>query len=277
MEDCVVQHLDKTSKDGSFTILQISDTHLFSRADDKLLGVKTADSFDAVLKAITKQNRDYEAILVTGDLSQDYTSESYRRFADMIIPLQKPVYWLPGNHDDGPLMRRIMPEFGISSARNIIIGDWQFVMLNTQVYSVPHGWILPDELNYLQECIISHPDKHTVICLHHNTFELGSAWLDQHELKNKEELLNVAYSNKNVKLILCGHVHQEHDFEKNGVRFISSPSTSIQFSLNSYNFSLDSIGPGWRYLTFYPNGEIKTEVHRLDKDLFVPDFKIGGY
>ena len=265
------KHQDRVS------VLQLTDMHLFGNDDERLLGVDTAASFQAVLDAIMQEGRDIDIVLATGDLSQDYSYDSYKRFAKMIKQLQKPVFWLPGNHDDGPLMRRIMPDFGVSIARNIICGKWQFIMLNTQVYSVPHGWILPNELDYTKQCIDDNPDLYTVVCLHHNTFPVNSAWLDQHELKNKEELLGLVYQKKNVKLILCGHVHQEHDFTRDGIRYISSPSTSIQFEPLSFNFGLDATGPGCRYLTLDNSGLIDTEVHRIDFERFVPDFAVGGY
>ncbi len=259
------------------SVLQITDMHLFGKEHDCLLGVDTAASFQAVIEAINAQQTHFDIILATGDLSQDYSTESYRRFAQMVNQLQKPVFWLPGNHDDGPLMRRVMPDFGISIARNIIVGKWQFIMLNTQVYSVPHGWILPDQLAYTQQCIEDNIDKFTVVCLHHNTFPVNSAWLDQHELKNKYELLDLIRQYPNVKLVLCGHVHQEQDFVRDNIRFISSPSTSIQFEPFSFNFALDAKGPGWRYLNFANNGLITTEVYRLPAQRFIPDFAIGGY
>lgn len=262
---------------SQISVLQLTDMHLFARDAETLLGVDTAKSFQAVLDAIKDQNRYYDIILATGDLSQDYSADSYKRFSEMMKPLNKPVFWLPGNHDDGPLMRRIMPGLGISNARNVIIGNWQFILLNTQVYSVPHGWILPSELEYTKVCIEEHPDLNTVVCLHHNTLKVNSAWLDQHELKNKEELISLIEKYPQVKLVLCGHVHQETDTINNGVRYISSPSTSIQFEPFSYNFGLDNKGPGWRYLEFFENGTIETEVFRLPFERFLPDFAIGGY
>ncbi len=269
--------LKSCNNSNCITALQVTDMHLFGHENDCLLGIDTAYSFQAVIDAVRQQNIAFDIILATGDLSQDYSYDSYKRFAEMVKQLEKPVFWLPGNHDDGPLMRRIMPEFGVSIARNIIIGEWQFIMLNTQVYSVPHGWILPDQLEYAHKCINDNPHLKTVICLHHNTFPVNSAWLDQHELKNKNELLDLVYKHPQVKLVLCGHVHQETDFVSNNVRFISSPSTSIQFEPLSFNFGLDAQGPGWRYLNFYSNGNIDSTVYRLNFDDFKPDFAIGGY
>lgn len=270
--------LQPQNNNGCFSVLQISDMHLYEQEDAKLLGVDTAKSFQAVIDAIKKQNKSFDMILATGDLSQDYSEGSYVRFAKMIKNFSQPVYWLPGNHDDGPKMARVMPSLGISNAKNIIIGNWQFILLNTQVYSSPMGWAEPSQLAFIKECINSHPELHVAVCLHHNAFSIESTWLDQHELKNKKDLVDLIHNNTQVKLILCGHVHQERDFfDDSGVRFISSPATSIQFTPYSFNFSLDALGPGWRYLTFYPDGHIETEVHRVPFEQFVPDFAIGGY
>ncbi len=264
--------------DGAFRALQLTDTHLFADPGAGFLGINTAGSLEAVLRAVKAQGRDFDLILVTGDIAQDYSEGAYRNFARIMHEaFPQPVFWLPGNHDDGPKMARVFPGLGVSIAKHITVGLWQFVMLNTQVYSAPFGWITPEELNYLRMCLDNRPDLYSVVCLHHNAFGVNSAWLDQHELRNKEELLGLVRRYPGVKLVLCGHVHQEVDFVKNGIRFIASPATSIQFEPMSFNFGLDSKGPGWRYLTFTPDGGISTEVYRLPFEMFKPDFEVGGY
>ncbi len=279
MQDYTLDRVSITPfrEDKAFTVLQITDTHLFGKEGYTLVGIDTAKSLEAVVQAIKQQNRKYDFVLTTGDLSQDYSVESYKRFAEITKPLDAPLFWLPGNHDDGPLMYREMAGLGISKARNIIVGNWQFIMLNTQVYDNPMGWIQPDQLDYIYSCINLHPDLHVAICLHHNPFEVKCLWLDAHVLKNKDELLRLVDNCPQIKLVLCGHVHQENDFVRNNVRFISSPSTSIQFAPLCDRFTLDSKGPGWRYLTFTPDGGISTEVYRLPDGMYVPDFTVGGY
>ncbi len=263
--------------DQPIRLLQITDTHLFAEAEGQLLGIRTAESFQAVLDAVNAQQQPFDLILATGDLSQDYSTASYSRFADMVRPLSRPVFWLPGNHDDGPLMRRVMPDFGISDARQVLLPNWQIILLDTQVYSVPHGWLKPEQMSFLEQCLSSQPERYSVICLHHNTFPVGSTWLDQHDLKNGGDLLGLLERFPRARLVLCGHVHQETDLEHNGVRFISSPSTCIQFEPLSRDFGLDTKGPGWRYLQLYPNGRVETQVYRLPDGHFVPDGAATGY
>ena len=83
-------------------LLQITDTHLFASAEGRLLAVPTAQSLAAVLERVQANEHRSISSLATGDLSQDHSPESYQRFASMMAPLARPIYWLPGNHDDGP-------------------------------------------------------------------------------------------------------------------------------------------------------------------------------
>ncbi len=77
-------------------ILQVTDTHLFAGKHESLLGVNTWASYDAVLDAIIAQQRDYDLIVATGDLSQDHSVEAYQHFVEGISRLPKPCVWLPG-------------------------------------------------------------------------------------------------------------------------------------------------------------------------------------
>ena len=269
--------LKPRSADGKLRVLQITDTHLFADENGDLLGVKTAQSFNAVLEEIQKQNIDFDFVLMTGDISQDYSVESYQRFANMIKCLNKPVFFLPGNHDDGPLMYRIFNRLGVSTARNIICGNWQFILLNSEVYGVAHGWVQRDQLEYAERCVEEHPNLHSVVCIHHLPLLVGSDWLDTQTLHNQDEFHVFMQRFPAVKLVLSGHVHQEVDVIRQNIRYIATPSTSIQFVPKSRDFALDSKGPGWRYFSFSKDGSIDTVVCRLNTDRFRPRMDVGGY
>ncbi|WP_428772996.1 3',5'-cyclic-AMP phosphodiesterase, partial [Vibrio sp.] len=145
--------LSSSSTDQSaIRLLQITDTHLFAPADGSLLSVNTIDSFQAVVKAIVAQQSHYDAILATGDISQDHSAESYQRFADGIRPLQQTCYWLPGNHDFKPNMGSVLPSQQIQQCEHILLGDhWQMIMLDSQVVGVPHGRLSDQQLQLLDQ------------------------------------------------------------------------------------------------------------------------------
>ncbi|MDA0148732.1 3',5'-cyclic-AMP phosphodiesterase [Vibrio sp. LaRot3] len=262
----------------SIKLLQITDTHLFENEDGCLLSVNTNGSFEAVVEAIQNTDFEFDAILATGDISQDHTDKSYQRFEQGIVPLQKPCYWLPGNHDYKPSMDSVLPSPQIIQTQHVMLGEhWQMILLDSQVVGVPHGRLSDQQLELLDRKLAEHPDKHTLVLLHHHPILVGSAWLDQHTLKDAEHFWQVIEKHNNVKAVLCGHVHQDMQVEKSGAIAMATPSTCVQFKPNSDDFALDETSPGWRELELHADGRFDTRVKRLAKGSFLPNFDSTGY
>ncbi|MEM7887897.1 3',5'-cyclic-AMP phosphodiesterase [Morganella morganii] len=261
-------------------ILQITDTHLFAGETDTLLGINTLHSYHAVLDAIVKQQLPADLIVATGDLVQDQSTRAYQRFTDGIARLPAPCVWLPGNHDYQPSMAQELAAAGISPSKQVLLGDqWQILLLDSQVQSVPHGELSDDQLIWLDNCLAQQPDCHTVVMLHHHPLASGCTWLDQHSLRNSHMLAEVLTRYQNIEGILCGHIHQDLDVMWNGIRMLATPSTCVQFKPHCTNFTLDTAAPGWRYLelTTGDNPSLTTQLFRLDTDEFSPDLGSDGY
>ncbi|WCE29291.1 3',5'-cyclic-AMP phosphodiesterase [Vibrio sp. SCSIO 43137] len=266
------------SDNSSIQLLQITDTHLFSDTDGCLLSVNTLESFHAVVDEIIQSDICFDAILATGDISQDHTAESYQRFEQVIAPLTKPCFWLPGNHDFKPSMQSILPSAQVQADTHVLAGEhWQIILLDSQVKGVPHGKLSEQQLAFLDEKLSENPSLHSLVLLHHHPVLVGSAWLDQHTLSEAENLWAVVAKHQNVKGLLCGHVHQDYDQVHHGVRVITTPSTCVQFKPDSQDFALDGLSPGWRTLELFNDGSIKTKVYRLPNGRFLPDFASSGY
>ena len=265
-------------KNGPIRLLQITDTHLFALPEGALLGVPTLKSFQSVVEQVQQQSPHFDAILATGDISQDRTVQSYQHFVEGIEPLKKPCYWLPGNHDYKPSMGGVLPSPQIKDCEHLLIGEhWQVVILDSQVVGVPHGALSTEQLQLLDSALSQHSERHSLILLHHHPLPAGSAWLDQHQLKDNEVFWEVLAKHRNVSGILCGHIHQEMDCIVNNIRLMATPSTCVQFLPDSNDFALDSKAPGWRTLDLLPNGEIVTQVYRLEQCDFSADADAGGY
>ena len=82
-----------------FSIAQITDIHLFVDEKQELLGLQTTKSFQAVIEKLQHLQPQLDLLLLTGDLSQDGTPESYENIQNLLNPLALPTYWLAGNHD----------------------------------------------------------------------------------------------------------------------------------------------------------------------------------
>lgn len=263
---------------ASIRILQITDTHLFAGKNETLLGVNTWESYQAVLSAIHARGQYYDLIVATGDLAQDHSQQAYYHFAEGIAPFGRPCVWLPGNHDFQPAMYGALQDAGISPAKQVLVGDaWQILLLDSQVFGVPHGELSDYQLEWLERVLSEAPERQTLLLLHHHPLPAGCSWLDQHSLRNSAGLDEVLRHYPQVKTLLCGHIHQELDAMWNGRRVLATPSTSVQFKPHCSNFTLDTIAPGWRWLELHPDGTLTTEVCRIEGAQFSPDTASEGY
>ncbi|HEY5716085.1 MAG TPA: 3',5'-cyclic-AMP phosphodiesterase [Psychromonas sp.] len=267
----------QSDQQGCLQFLQITDTHLFSDRNKDLLGIKTVESYEAVIEHAARYSSTCQAVLSTGDLSQDHSRQSYLDFTSQMKKLNLPCYWLPGNHDMQSVMLPSLVQQGLIQTRQIVSDFWQIILLDSQVEGVPHGFLSEQQLSFLQQALTEYPNKYVLICVHHHVLPVKSAWLDQHILKNSDKFLDLIQSFPNVRAVLSGHVHQAFDIELNNVRFLTSPSTCVQFKPNCADFAVDDRAPGYRYLALNKNGSISTKVERLEHGLFTPGKDAKGY
>ena len=270
--------IPRIADNAQIRVLQLTDTHLFQGRHESLLGVNTWAGFRAVLDAILERQDHFDLIIATGDLAQDHSVQAYRNFAEGISRLPFPCVWLPGNHDFQPAMYDTLASAGISQCRHVLLGDhWQVLLLDSQVYGVPHGMLCDFQLEWLEATLSRTPERDTLILLHHHPVPSGCRWLDQHSLRNSHQLDAVLQGYPRVRALICGHIHQEMDEDWKGRRVLSSPSTCVQFKPHCNRFTIDALPPGWRWLTLKPGGEIETAVCRLNTTGFLPDMESEGY
>ena len=98
------------------TILQISDTHIIPKGSFVSNVLDTSASLKKLVIRINKirpQIENIDCVLVSGDISDDGSSESYERFKLILAPLRLPIYVIPGNHDSRENMRKAFLGSGI--------------------------------------------------------------------------------------------------------------------------------------------------------------------
>lgn len=138
--------------------------------------------------------------MATGDLVQDQSPQAYQHFADGIARIPAPCVWLPGNHDYPPAMVKTLRIAGISSAKQVLIGDeWQILMLDSQLQDVPHGELSEQQLEWMKASLDAEPERTTLIMLHHHPLASGCTWLDQHSLRNSHILADYLKATQMLK------------------------------------------------------------------------------
>lgn len=245
------------------TIAQVTDIHLFASEHQQLLGMPTTDSFNAVIERLKKMRDELDLLLLTGDLSGDGTSQSYGNLQSLLSPLFLPSYWLPGNHDDSIVMNEVLNSGLVSRRKCFERGEWNFILLDSSIAGKVYGYLRDETLNWLDSQLGMAGDKPTVIALHHPPFRINSRWLDNSSLQNSEDFFAVLDKYLQVKLVLCGHIHQEFCTQRNGVDYLGTPSTCVQFQPKSKKFALEQKSPGFRLMKLYPNGTWESWVERV--------------
>jgi Icc protein len=248
-------------KDPVLTVLQISDTHLHAAADSRMRGVTTYATFLAVLEHAQRDRRwPVDAILATGDIVQDESRAGYERFRAALEPLGVPVYAIPGNHDDPNLMGEILMSGDFQLGGELRRDSWSIVLLSTFLAGEDAGGLGPARLQGLKQALAAHTGQHILVAMHHHPLPMGSAWLDGVALRDSADFWQIVDRQRNVRAVICGHVHQAADRTRNHVRFLSTPSTCAQFLPGNEFFALDDRPPGMRWLELYADGSLETEV-----------------
>ncbi|MFT5591955.1 MAG: Icc protein [Oceanicoccus sp.] len=256
--------------------IQITDCHLFASDEGKLLGMDTQASLNAVLDIIHSEQSQFDFYLCTGDLSQDGSVESYQYLKDLLAKDGKEQFWIPGNHDYRSNMLQVVNEEQ-EMLTVIKKGHWQLILLDSQVPGSVFGNLAQSQLDLLEAALKADSTSHTLITMHHHPKPMGCKWLDTQQIRNSQALLDIVDKYDNVRVVLWGHVHQDSDKMVDGVRYISTPSTCVQFTPESSDFDVDKEGPGYRWVELNDDGTISTGVSRVVGIDFEIDYTIKGY
>jgi len=261
-------------------ITQITDTHLYGTPSGTLLKMNTSETLGHVLELVKENEKDIDLVLATGDIAQDASDKAYGNFLEIIASLSSPFRWIPGNHDNSTVMNRIAEGTG-ASEKTAQLNNWLIILLDSSILGQVHGKLAKTEIKFLSSVLRAAEQddsiEHCLITMHHNPVPGNSAWMKDIGLENGKEFFDVIKLSKKVKCVLYGHIHQELDFEYEGVRCLCTPSTCIQFKPNVTSFSLDKVNPGYRSLLLFSDGSIETEVRRVSGENFEADYNSPGY
>lgn len=267
------------NKNRKYRIVQITDSHLFADRSTIFDGLNTFDTLCDVVELVCGQQEHIDCLLCTGDLAQDSSIQAYHNFLEAMAPLRAPQMWISGNHDIRSNMQQSLERHSVHLGRSAQLGNWRIILLNSNVEGQIYGLLDQKELADLDlELADSERNgAHVLVCVHHNCLPVQAAWLQQHCLKNSDELFSVLDRYTHVRGILYGHIHQEFEAARNGVKIMASPSTCIQFHPTCDDFTIDNAKPGYRWLVLCADGEISSGVERVQGKSYDIDFSSTGY
>lgn len=250
---------------GPIQLVHITDCHLTAADWERVGGVDTGATLAAVLEDMENHAPPPDLIVATGDLSQDGSPGSYRRFAELLGRVGAPVYCLGGNHDAGDAMLAVLLRHGLHMERVLRTGAWFIHLLPTSLAGREEGRAQAAELEALDTALRANRDKHALICLHHHPVPVGGPWGAGVGIENPEDLFRVADGHTNVRCLLWGHVHRSFQAEREGVQLLATPATSFAVIADARGYpAIGPARPGYRRLTLHDDGTIESEVRWVD-------------
>lgn len=226
-------------------IAQITDLHL---RPSGLTCYRVSDTnmrAERAVKALLALEPRPDAVVVTGDLTDNNDPREYAQARRMLSKLPMPVYLLPGNHDQSDGMKAAFSDYpGIRDTVSgkiyyaADIGSLRLIALDSNVPGKPHGHLGQEQLDWLSRTL-SESDKPTILAIHHPPCLTGIPHMDGIGLADGEALADVVRPHAHVERIICGHVHRPLVTSFAGKIMTLAPSTAHQLVLE---FSEDAPG-----------------------------------
>ncbi|SEK67772.1 Icc protein [Colwellia chukchiensis] len=245
----------------AFVLAQISDSHLFAQRSGCHHQANVYENLTAVLLAIKNQPV-IDAIVFTGDLTQDHSDASYQLFVQAFTEskINLPVYFLAGNHDEPELLERYLSKAPFRKEKLIERGQWQLLLLATKS-ATPAGVFAQSQVEFADSVI--NPNKFQLVLMHHHAVDAGY-FIDRHGLENPLEFQQFLSAHPSIQAVACGHIHQgltlPITLPKRSVNLYTCPATSIQFDRQADGVKNNGQPPGFRLFTLADCGQITTTV-----------------
>ena len=255
-------------RERTYTVVQLTDLHLLSAPDARLLGIDTAATFEAAVDAAL-QGRAVDAVVVTGDIAHDGEPAAYRRAQAVLSRYHRgPTNWLPGNHDIDASMQAALP-----TNEDIVLGRWQLLAIDTHVDGEEYGHVGDDELARIARTLARSSAEHIVAFGHHPCVPVGTPWLDKGCIDDARALIDLLARDGRVRAYAFGHIHHGASYAGAAWPILSSPATCFEFAQGGARFGVETRTPGCRRFSLAPSGALESEVVRASAPLVTPDPK----
>jgi len=253
---------------SSFRVVQVTDTHVTTASGavtvlGLLADIDAGDPMihlDAVLESIASLEPAADVIVGTGDLADTGDPEAYRRWRERFLPLDVPVWVLPGNHDLADAFDAHLVGDGIDSATSSRHGDWSFLYVRTG--NTEWGEIDPDHIAELRSELAASDAAHVFVWIHHPPV---GQHLAAHEMLVREDLRAVLAGDDRVRAIAAGRVHVAAEHELDGIPVFLAPSTYT-----------GRPAPGFRTFDLHSDGTVVSAVHHIESRFTFDDEQVAG-
>ncbi len=169
---------------------------------------------NAIDRLLTRQEAisPIDALLVTGDISDDGTAESYAIARAEFERLGLRLLVVPGNHDAREAFRKAfadLPEIPRTGPIDWAtqVGDTHVIGLDTLIEGQGGGRLSNQSLSFLSDALNAAGREDVVIAMHHPPLQTNIKFMDAIGLQNTDALAEVLNHAAGRVRVVAGHVH----------------------------------------------------------------------
>lgn len=245
-------------------LAQLSDLHICEEWE----GVDPVAQLERVVAAIPALPNPLDAVLVTGDLTDDGSEEHYRRARELLERLDAPLYVLPGNHDDRGNLRAAfdLPGDGDEPVNYTAeVGALRLVCFDSNVSGQDAGSYDQERLEWLDATLREQPEAPTLLALHHPPLPTGIPEWDAINLTaaDREAIAEVVARHPQLRLVTGGHLHRTAAGSIGGCAVLSAPSACLQVQPNYEHDEVTFVGPPGFAIHVLRGDELSSQVQML--------------
>lgn len=213
-------------------VVQITDMHLFADKAQQLQGHCTYQNLAETIDYLLAVKEDPHFVLVTGDISQDESAQSYQWARAQLERLNATVYWIDGNHDDKSIVKPIFESSSrLQQLHHLTTHSWDFIALNTCRRGTDDGYLEADELADFWQKVERAKGNHKniAVVMHHHPYPVATPLVDACMLQQADDFLAQVKQHAEIKLMICGHVHGDYQIAYGTQMIEACPATSFQW------------------------------------------------
>jgi 3',5'-cyclic-AMP phosphodiesterase len=187
-------------------VAQLSDPHVSDLKPENALALGRA------VQHLNELPAKLDAVLVTGDLTDNGTPSEYKRCLELLRKLPIPFFVVPGNHDHREHLLEVFGVQGMNAMQDFVqytvdLKSLRLIALDTHIPAQDAGLLCEARLKWLDERLSETPERPTILFMHHPPFSSGFQVFDNIGLQNSDAFGEVVARHPQIQRIVAGHAH----------------------------------------------------------------------